>query len=331
MHRTYPLWTKPTARVGRRGFLAGVASTAAIAGTGLGASGAGGRSRQASPAATPDGGAEDAIEALAGTIQFVHPEKVYFYLPGMDEAGIAALYGTDVETYRAVRARFDAAARGAAEELLADRAFAERVDRLPFRAGQTVIGIGESDMDDLQSWLEILRHLLELRRPDDGIAVVNLGTSGQSTGEGLARFPAQLQMHEPNWVIAGLGGNDAVRNGLRPTKTRVSVEETAKNLAEIRHVAVTQSWAELVWVSRWPIDEARIAAFPPFQQSQFAIRVEDWAAVNEAIRGLPGTVVNLEPVFGQPPPPDFLIADGLHPSLAGHQAITRALVEGLTA
>lgn len=331
MQRTHATTNEPIARLGRRRLLAGLAAGAALVGTGLTAIGTEARAQQASPEATPAAGGDDPIEALAGTMQFIHPEKIFFYLPGMDEAGIAALYGTDVATYRAVRGRFDAAARGAAEALLADTAFADRVDRLPFRPGQTVVGIGASNMDDLRSWLEILRHLLALRRPDDDIAVVNLGISGQATAEALARFPVQLLMHRPDWLICALGGNDATRHGDRATKTRVSVDETEKNLAEIRHLAATQSGAEWAWVTLWPIDEARIAAYPPFQQSQFFLRGDDWAAVSEAVRRQPGTVVDLDAAFGQPPVPDFLNADGLHPSLAGHRAIAKALVERLTA
>src|SRR3712207_287749 len=93
-------------------------------------------------------------------VQFQHPEKAYSYLPGMNEANVAALLGMDAATHRAIRERFDAAARGAALDLLAEPSFAGSVERLPFRAGETVLALGDSFTDDLQSWLEILRHLL---------------------------------------------------------------------------------------------------------------------------------------------------------------------------
>ena len=291
------------------------------------------RAAQTTPGATPAAGADEAFgpEELAQLVQSVHPEKAYFYLPGFeDEALRAAVYGLDLETYREITGRFDAAARQAAQDLLADPAFAGRVDRLPFAPGATVIGVGESDMDDRQSWLEILRHLLDLRRPQDRIAVINQGISGQSTAEALFRFVGILYQR-PAWIICALGGNDAVRYGRQPTKTRVSIEETAKNLAELRHLAATQSTANCVWVTRWPIDEARIAAYPPFRQAQFNLRSEDMDAVIDAVRRQPEPVVDLEPVIGRPPTLDFLQPDGLHPSLAGHRAIARALVERLTA
>src|SRR5215207_2623729 len=110
----------------------------------------------ATPGASPVAGtpvAEEDLAEIAGSIRYQHPEKRYFYLPGIgDDAVAAAIHGVDVETYLQVKAQFDEAARGAAEELLADAEFAAMVDRLPFKAGETVLGIGASQMDDLQSW-----------------------------------------------------------------------------------------------------------------------------------------------------------------------------------
>src|SRR5215212_705182 len=111
-------------------------------------------------------------QMIENFVQFTHLEKLYGYLPGMDEALMARLFGLDLEGYREINDHFDANAREAARELLEDPAFAERVDWLPFRSGETVIGIGDNLTDDLQSWLEIVRHLLEERRSQDGVRVV---------------------------------------------------------------------------------------------------------------------------------------------------------------
>ena len=83
-------------------------------------------------------------EALEKLVPFVHREKVFGYLPGLDEARLAALYGLDLASYRAIKGRLDANARQAAQELLANSAFAARVDHLPFLPGATIVGISES-------------------------------------------------------------------------------------------------------------------------------------------------------------------------------------------
>src|SRR5215211_6957939 len=106
--------------------------------------------------ATPSEGILMQIPMIENLVQFTHLEKTYGYLPGMSEA-----------TYREIQDRFDENARATAQEFLGDPSLAGRVDRLPFQAGKTVLGVGDSFTDDLQSWLEIVRHLLELRRPQE--------------------------------------------------------------------------------------------------------------------------------------------------------------------
>ena len=95
---------------------------------------------------------ESGSEWNPGVLRWVHPEKDYFFLPGFaDEALRAGLHGLDVETYQAISASFDAAARDAAKALLVDDTFAKQVDRLPFNPDARVIAIGDSRTDDLQS------------------------------------------------------------------------------------------------------------------------------------------------------------------------------------
>jgi lysophospholipase L1-like esterase len=276
---------------------------------------------------------EEQEEQIAGAVQFIHPDKTlnYGHLPGFEDASAtAALYGLDAESYRSIKARFEANARGAAQELLADPSFAGRVDRLPVRPGGRVLGIGESDMDDLQSWFEILRHLLALRRPQDQISLINMGISGQTTTQALGL--GGLFSQQPDWIIAGFGGNDSVQiqRGLQPGRTTVSLDESARNLVELRGLAARQTEARWLWRGMWAVDEARIAAYPPFQQGQFELRNADLDAYNEVLRRQPDPVVESGAALGRPTPPELLNPDGVHPSLAGHTAIARALVEKLT-
>jgi len=114
-------------------------------------------------------------EQLTVLLRFSHPEKVY---PTLGETAIAEIFAIPVETYRQIKSECAASTRQAAEELLAEPDFGLRVDRLPFAPGSTVVGVGDSITDDWQSWLEILRALLSIRRPNDHIRVVNAAVSG---------------------------------------------------------------------------------------------------------------------------------------------------------
>ena len=263
-------------------------------------------------------------------VQFTHLEKTYGYLPGMSDATVAALFGLDEAAYQDTRDRFGENVRGAARELLEDQDLAGRVDRLPFRSGDTVLGVGDSFTDDLQSWLEILRHLLELRRPQDEIRVVNQGVSAQTTAMALRRFVTTLASHEPDWVVCFLGGNDVTRVGPEPNKAQVGLHETIENLKAMRHITRRLTDAKWVWITPPTFDEQRASAYPPFQMGQSHWRNADVVAIAEFISEQENPVVDIQVVFGLPADPELQEPDGVHPSLAGQKAIARAFVERLS-
>jgi acyl-CoA thioesterase I len=81
-------------------------------------------------------------------------------------------------------------------------------------------------------------------------------------------------------------------------------------------------------------DAGKAAAYPPFQAQEIWLRNDDMLAVASAVRERAGSgdmIVDLQGIFGRPPDPGMLQADGLHPSLLGQQAIARAFVEQVAA
>ncbi len=264
-------------------------------------------------------------------VQYIHPEKTFFWVPGLANDEVrAGLYDLDVATYQAIRAEFVAAARRTAEELLAEESFADKVDQLPFERNAVVAVLGESDTDSLQSWFEILRQLLDLRRPADGIVLVNSGVSALTTTQAFNPFMPVLAQ-QPDWIFCALGGNDAARIGPEPTKTLVSLDETTRNLAELRRLAGIATQARWVWLTRMPVDEARMETYEPFRMGPlpFIWRNPDLEAINGWLRDQPEPVVDIYAGFGRPVPPEFQEPDGLHPTLAGHQALAREFVDRL--
>jgi acyl-CoA thioesterase I len=273
-------------------------------------------------------------DRAAGTalelVRSVHPEKVYGYLPGMGPASLAALYGLDESAYAAARATYAAQTRQAATELLADHGFSAALRRLPFGPGQVVTVIGESNTDAADSWLEILSFMVADDPDAQGVTVVNGAIAGQPTTM-LQRYLAGALLRRPDWVVIFAGGNDALRYGAEAGKPMVSLSETASNLAEMRRLA-TASGARVIWVTPTPFDPGRIAAYPPFQAQHIWLEPADLHAVADAIRQTAGPgdlLVDLDQAFGAPPDPGLLMPDGLHPSLAGQQAIARAVVTQL--
>ncbi len=262
---------------------------------------------------------------LSYVLQFEHLEKRLEGMPGATDEHIAALFGLEVEAYRSIRGRYASRARQAAQDLLTQPAFAAQVDRLPFRSGDVVVGLGDSITDDDQSWLEMLRALLESRRAGDHVRVVNAGVSGDTTAQMIARF-LDVVVEQPDWIICMAGTNDARLHGRSPTKVLVSIEETAKNLGMLRHMAATQTGARWVWMTPTPVIESQIAEHWMLSGFELNWRNGDLLAIRNALCARPEPVVDLWDAFGHPADPWYLLPDGLHPSIEGQVAIVQALV-----
>jgi lysophospholipase L1-like esterase len=268
-------------------------------------------------------------EKFTYTLQYHHPEKILARLPGMSEETVAACYGVDIAVFRALKDEFAHNALHVAEELLREPGFADRVSRLPFAPGNKVVGLGDSLTDDYQGWLEILRHLVAIVRPDDGIALLNFGISGETTAQVVSRFIAVVR-EQPQWILCLVGTNDVRRHGATPTKTLISRDETFENFRLLRSYGVNQTSAHWLWMTPPGVIEEKIAAHWYLSSVQVMYRNADLLEVGRTIREMPDPVVDLQALFGVPGRENLLQEDGLHPSLEGQKSIARAVVEHLS-
>lgn len=265
---------------------------------------------------------------FAYRLQFSHIEKSLAAWPGAKEdAVLASVFGIDVDAYTRIRKSYTDRAKQAAGDLLADASFADQIDRLPIANGAVVTALGDSITDDWQSWFEMLRHALAMRRPDDRIILVNAGISGDTTSQMIARFIGILEPR-PDWILCFAGTNDARLHGKQPIKTLVSIEETAKNLRALRSFAAVQApSARWVWMTPATVEEDVIRNHWFLgQQNQLGWRNSDLLAIANSIKQMGDPVVDLQAVFGLPPKAGYLLDDGLHPDLEGQKAILRAVV-----
>ena len=267
---------------------------------------------------------------LEYVIQFQHPEKILAGLPTRPEITdgmIAPFFGLETSAYSQIKEGFAVRAREAALELLENFDLRERVDRLPFERGETVVGLGDSITDDYQSWFEILRSVVEERRPQDGIRFVNAGISGDTTTQIISRFIGVVQ-ERPDWIVSLMGTNDVRRHGEDP-KILVSHDETEANLNMIRQFAEEQTDANLIWMTPPPVLEDRIAENPFLAPQELMWRNEDLEEVAGIVRDLDDPMIDLQDVMRKPVDPELFLPDGLHPSLEGQRTIAAALVERL--
>ena len=80
-------------------------------------------------------------------------------------------------------------------------------------------------------WVE----LVNMRRKDDGVHVINSGVGGNTTREGLARIREDVLAHKPDMVLIEFGGNDATPDPER----HVSLDEFADNLHSMHEQIIT--------------------------------------------------------------------------------------------
>jgi acyl-CoA thioesterase-1 len=261
---------------------------------------------------------------MSRLVRFQQPEKVLTYLGPLEQSRIAALFGLDPDEFLGLCRGFEARVREVAEALLAEPGFAELVDRLPFTGGQHVVALGESTTADRLSWFEILRQLLALRRPADGIKLTNLAVSGCTTTQALTQLPG-LSFHRPDWVLCMLGANDAQR--LAPGgPSLVGLAETERNLLALRDLAGQRGCERWTWLMPSTVDEGRVAGYSHFRRAGISWANEDIKAVAEILRGQPELTV--EPVLTTSRA-DLWLDDGVHLTVDGQREVVVALVQAM--
>lgn len=262
-------------------------------------------------------------------LQFQHPEKILSSFPGISEKLIAELFNLKESVFKGIRKNFSDAAETAAQELLIDEEFSHKIENLPFAENATIVALGDSITDDLQSWFEVLRHCCNIHIPDKRLNLVNLGISGDTTSQMIARF-LEVVNAEPDWIFCFTGTNDARLHGLSPTKVLVSPEETEKNLEMLSSMGKNQTNAKWVWITPATVIEEKIASNWFLSSLQLMWRNTDLNLLTSIIKIRQEPVVDLQEVFGHPPSPELLLDDGLHPSLTGHKQIVKALLNFLS-
>lgn len=190
-----------------------------------------------------------------------------------------------------------------------------------------MVGLGDNVTDDLQSWFEILRHLIEERRRSDNARFVNAGISGDTTPQVISRFLGIAQQN-PGWIISMIGTNDVRGHGEDPDKILVSHEETEANLKMVRDFARDQTDARLAWMTPAFMVEDQIPSDPFLASQQLMWRNDHLDKVANIIRDIEDPVVDLQEVM-EDRDPALLLTDGFNPSLKGQKVIVRSLVERL--
>ncbi|WP_421204234.1 arylesterase [Aeromonas enteropelogenes] len=162
---------------------------------------------------------------------------------------------------------------------------------------QTLLVLGDSlsagyQMQAQQSWPALLNQKWQ----NEGAvhSLINASISGETTQGGLARLPALLEEHQPDWLLIELGGNDGLR-GFAPAITRKNlVDMIALAKANQTRVVLTQIQLPRNYGARYlrqfeqifpELAEANKLPLLPFFMDDIALRPE--LMMNDGIHPTP--------------------------------------------
>lgn len=262
---------------------------------------------------------------LAG---FLNLEKRFPLLPGARSTEhVANFIGLSKQELVDIRITLDEQAEQAAEELLKDENTQQYITRLPFKRGDKLVVIGDSLTDDLQGWFEIMRHVLEIGRPDLELEFSNAAVQGDTSFDALRRLNRSVIHAQADWVFVALGSYDAMRLHPLPERTHVSLTEFWENMNAIEEVIAATTKNPPVWITPPPAITEMMQQIALFDG---IVHNEDLSQYREVTTGRKGFVIDPKGVrMGQPAEAWNFLADGFNPSLAGHVATAKVLFKTL--
>ncbi|MGL6417371.1 arylesterase [Aeromonas allosaccharophila] len=168
---------------------------------------------------------------------------------------------------------------------------------------QTLLVLGDSlsagyQMQVEQSWPALLNQKWQ----DEGgkHTLLNASISGETTQGALARLPALLKEHNPDWLLIELGGNDGLR-GFAPTITR-------QNLANMIALAKEQQTRVVLTQIQLPRN------YGARYLRQFEQIFPELAEIND----LPLLPFFMDDIAQRP---ELMMNDGIHPTPAAQPQI----------
>jgi len=262
-------------------------------------------------------------------IPFFHVEKRVPLFPGKQNKNAeAALFGITEEELESYRENFEENARQAALQILKEDEIVDCLDKIPMDGEETIVGFGDSITEDAQGWFTILKHVLEISVEGANFNFVNAGVSYNTSAEALRRIDRDVIIHEPDWVIVGLGTFDAQRLNIAPHRTLLPLSETWENIEAIQSVLDERVPNPVIWITPAPVITEMLNENPLYD---FTIRENDLGQVQELISGKQGAIIDATAQrMGENDPQAWnYLPDGLHHSLSGHMETVKAIIKKL--
>lgn len=250
-------------------------------------------------------------------------------LPLPPEAA-ALMYGITLDELNTYQVEVDAALAVTVGQMAAQAETMRFIEK--FRAGQTVLCIGDSITTYRYSYAHLLRHLLQAR----GVQVINRGYSGYTSTHGLELTYTQFLTQQPNWVFIKYGVNDCKRFGGRSERTLVSLDEYTTNLRNIIGAFQQHTTTRIIVLTPTLVVEEIVNSNPDIMAMRLTWDNDDLQTRGEAAlavaRETDALGVDLRGVLvGSPPDAALLCPDGLHPNAKGQRIILEKVLNTINA
>lgn len=130
---------------------------------------------------------------------------------------------------------------------------------------QTIVFAGDSVTDDGRErpvgegryslgngFVHMVDTFLTVDHPDSYIRTVNMGTSGNTSADLLARWDTDITALQPDWVVLCIGINDVWRQFDEPTVPHIAVtaEQYRKNL----NAMADKTSAKMLWLTPYYLE-----------------------------------------------------------------------------
>lgn len=260
---------------------------------------------------------EDREALLEYLVQFSNIEKRFPLFQGIkDPETVADFIGLDFDQFTKIRESFDTQTRQAAEEILKDEELLEKIDKLPFKANDTIAVLGDSITDDRQSWFRIFGYLLDMAVPKADFHFVDSSIENSLSADALRRIERDILAYDPDWVFVALGSQDAFRLHITTGRTLVSLAEFWENMNAIESAVLQNCTNPPIWITPPPVISELMEQMPLHEGF---VDEQDLREFREVISGKSGYVVDPSGKrMGDPPNAWNYLNDGFHPSLVGN-------------
>ncbi|MCH8569224.1 MAG: SGNH/GDSL hydrolase family protein [Balneolales bacterium] len=261
-------------------------------------------------------------------VPFLNLEKQFPLLPGIRSIdNTAAFIGLSPSELIDQRTTLDENAQQAAEDLLTDEDVVQWISRLPFRSGELLVVVGDSQSEDLQGWFEIFRHVMEIGRPDLELEFFNGAVDGDTTVDILRRMNRFVVDKKADWVFVAAGASDAFRLGVAQDRCLVALTDFWENMNTIEQIIKDTTSKPPIWITPTPVLTEEMLKFELFEG---VIQNQDLNQYREVISGRTGFIIDPKGIrFGKKPEPWFFLSDGFNASIAGHMETVKALLKAL--